>query len=474
MKKKILIIGAGPAGMACAMELFRKGISFTLVDKDKQVGGLSKTYKFGKFRTDNGPHRFFSKNKYLYGFIEDILQEDWIVVNRSTRQFIDGKYYDYPINAIQAFKNIGIKKALIMFLDYVSAAIQYRVFGKKIRSFEDYIVANFGRTLGEFNMLNYTEKIWGMSCKLLHPEWARQRIKGLSFRSALIGAVRNSLSLKNLNTPKTMIDQFYYPSHGTGQIYEKIKEKIEKKNEVLLNDYPIHISHTKKRISTVLLNSGKEIPVHRLVSSIPIGLFINLLDPPAPEKIIAAANKLKFRSQVYLFVTINKKRLTKDQWIYFPSLGFPIGRISEMKNFSDKMAPPDKTSLFVEFFCWEGDDIWKMSKGRLFEITIKNLEKIGLLKRSNVINYYYFKKEYVYPVYDLQYKKNLKVIQNYLDEFSNLIYIGRPGRFKYTNQDHSLEMGILAARSIITKKRLNVENVGAEKEYFEKGYAPKN
>lgn len=474
MKKhlgKIVILGAGPAGMASAMELHKNGKKFTLVEKDKQVGGLAKTYKFGQFRTDNGPHRFFSKNKFLYDFIENLLGENWIVVKRSTRQYIDGKYYDYPINAIQAFKNIGILRSAKMFVDYLLAFIEYGLGGKKIKNFEDYIVANFGRSLGNFNMLNYSEKLWGMSCRKLDADWAKQRIKGLNFREALINSVKNSLSLgASGSTPKTLVDEFYYPSLGTGFIYEKIKNKIVKQNEILLETYPIKINHSEKRIVSLILNNKRTLLVENLVTSIPIDVFVSLLFPEVPKKILFAVKKLKYRSQVYIFLTINKTSVSNDQWIYFPNKEIPLFRITEMKNFSKKMVPKGKTSLFVEYFCWKGDDLWDMEKEKVYEMTTTWLEKLKLVKKTQIINYYYMRKENTYPVYDLAYKRNLKIVKKYLDNFKNLIYIGRPGRFKYTNQDHSLEMGFLAARSLIENRKINVENVGGEKEYFEKGY----
>jgi protoporphyrinogen oxidase len=173
---------------------------------------------------------------------------------------------------------------------------------------------------------------------------------------------------------------------------------------------------------------------------------------------------------VYLFITINKPSVMKDQWIYFPNPEIPFARISEMKNFSKKMSPLDKTSLFIEFFCWEGDEVWNKSKEELFELTISHLEKLDFLKRDEVIDIYHIKQKNSYPVYDLTYKEHLEIVKNYLNSFVNLIYIGRPGRFRYTNQDHSLEMGILAARSVIEGKSYDIENIGKEKEYFEKGY----
>jgi UDP-galactopyranose mutase len=106
-----LIIGAGPAGLAAALELSKRGKQFVVLEKEASVGGLSRTYTFRErdleFHTDNGPHRFFSKNPYLYEVIGALLKDDWIQVRRQTRQYIDGKFYDYPINFKQAFRNIG-------------------------------------------------------------------------------------------------------------------------------------------------------------------------------------------------------------------------------------------------------------------------------------------------------------------------------------------------------------------------------
>ena len=203
MAAQILIIGAGPAGLACAMELSRAHRSAIVIEKDPQVGGLAKTLTFREgddvFRTDIGPHRFFSKNEYLYDFIDDLIHEEWKLVARHTRQFIDGKFYDYPINVLQVVKNIGPRKSAAIALDYAAAAIRYQLLGREIVTFEDYLVAHFGRTLAAFSMINYTEKVWGIPAGAIHPEWARQRIRDLNLlsvlkRAALLDCANSSLT----------------------------------------------------------------------------------------------------------------------------------------------------------------------------------------------------------------------------------------------------------------------------------------
>jgi len=473
MDGEILIIGAGPAGLACAMELARAGRRADIVERDDAIGGLAKTLTFEDggevWRTDIGPHRFFSKNEYLYAFIEDLLHERWRTVRRVTRQYIDGKFYDYPVNAFQVFRNIGPFKAARMAIDYLLASLQFGVFGKRVVNFEDYVVSNFGRTLAEFSMINYTEKIWGIPASTIHPDWARQRISGLN----LLSVLKNALFLAKRGTPKSLVDEFYYPQFGTGLIYERIAERLQEVgSSVHVRSQPERIRHDGSRITEVDLSLDGETRTVRpscVVESVPITHFLRLLDPPPPAEVLQAVDALRWRSQVYLFLTLDKPRVTEDNWIYFPNKEIPFGRVSEMKNFSGDMAPADKTSLFIEFFAFETDDVWSMTTDELVDLVMPYFEDFGFFRREELIRARSGKRRYVYPVYDMEYPRNLDTIKAYLDRLENLYYIGRPGRFKYTNQDHSLEMGIVASQSILDGERHDLDSIGAEKEYFEKG-----
>ena len=470
MNKEVLILGAGPAGMAAAFELHKAGKPFIIIEKNKNVGGLARTLQYGEFRTDTGPHRFFSQNQYLYDFIEDLLGERWIKVDRLTRFYINGKFFLYPIELKNALLNVGLYKAFRILFDYLFERIRRIFVHRNFISFEEQIVSNFGRALAELNMLNYTEKVWGLPCSKISPDWAKQRIKGLSLKEVIKKAV-----IKSKSGPKTLVDQFYYPDTGAGLIYEKIKEKIlsENSGDILLKTYPVKIIHNDNKITKVVVNTNNKnrtIKSKFIISSIPITEFVNLLEPKAPNEVLQAIKNLKFRSHVSLFITLNKPFVFSDQWIYFPDKKIPFGRIMEPKNFSKKMSPPDKTSLLIEFFCWKNDNIWNANKKQLFELSIKWLERVGLIKREEVINCFVHKEKYAYPVYDLNYKKHLRKVKDYLKQFNNLQLIGRAGSFRYNNQDHALEMGILAARSIIEEKQYNIEDVGAEQKYFERGY----
>ena len=455
------------------MELSRKGKTCSVIERDHQVGGLAQTLKIQEgndvFLTDIGPHRFFSKNQYLYDFIEDLLQEEWRCVPRLTRQFVDGKYYNYPVNFSQVVRNLGLLRSAKIGIDYFLARLRYDVFKKPLLTFEDYVVANFGRALAEFSMINYSEKIWGIPCADIHPDWAKQRISGLNLWSVL----KNAIGLGGKKGPKSLVDEFYYPQFGTGRIYEEIaKHLVASGTQITTNSEPTAVRHDGKRVLEVDIKTANGIetikPQH-LVESVPLTAFLELLDPQPPAEVMQAANNLRWRNQVYLFLTLNKEQVTKDNWIYFPQKDIPFGRTSEMKNFSKDMCPEGTTSFFIEFFAFEGDEIWTMPKEQLLELVMPYFEKWGFFTRDEIRQSYLMKRSHVYPVYDTSYKANVEKIRDYLDSIENLIYIGRPGRFRYTNQDHSLEMGIIASRMILEGRRYDMDTVGAENEYFEKG-----
>jgi protoporphyrinogen oxidase len=221
MNEEVLILGAGPAGMAAAFELYRAGKSFLVIEKNERVGGLARTFQYGEFRTDTGPHRFFSQNQYLYDFIEDLLGESWIKVDRLTRFYINDKFFLYPVQLKNALLNVGFSGAFRILFDYLSQRVKKIFVNKDLVSFEEQVVSDFGRALAELNMLNYTEKIWGLPCSEISPDWSKQRIKGLSLKEVIKKAI-----IKSKAGPKTLVDQFYYPDLGTGLIYERIKERI--------------------------------------------------------------------------------------------------------------------------------------------------------------------------------------------------------------------------------------------------------
>jgi protoporphyrinogen oxidase len=466
----VFIFGAGPAGLAAAFELTRQGRRCALVEKNGVVGGLSRTLNFDGFLTDIGGHRFFSQNKSLYGFIESLLGDRWIQVERLSRFYINGRFYLYPINLKETLLRMGPAVSCRIGRDFLFEKAKKSLFKRAVVSFEDKVVSDFGRTLAEIVMLGYTEKIWGLPCSGISPDWITQRIKNLSVREIIKNAV-----FSPKDRPKTLVDRFFYPDQGIGRIFEAMQARVEgvKGNKIYLNSYPLKVFHRDSVVREILTangNSRYSFEPGQLISSIPVTELVELLDPQPPEDILKAARSLKFRSHISLFITLDKPRASKNQWIYFPDREVPFGRIMEPKNWSAAMAPPDKTALLIEFFCWYGDEIWNSSPEDLLARALPFLEKSGLAEKNEVRGHYVHREKYAYPVYDLDYKRRANAVRNYFSRFKNLRLIGRSGRFRYNNIDHAMETGILAVRSILENKYYDLDEAGSEQAYFERGF----
>jgi protoporphyrinogen oxidase len=467
----VLVLGAGPAGLSAAMELASSGRPTLCMERESQVGGLAKTYRYGEFRTDMGPHRFFSQNRELYRMIGGLLGERWIQVDRLTRFYIGGKFFKYPVQMADAIKNTGPLRALKMARDYLWETAKRTLPHRPPESVEEELVSNFGRTLAELNMLNYTQKVWGLHPSQISPDWTKQRIKGLSLKEIATTMVKTSN-----DGPKTLVSHFYYPDAGAGLLYETMRDRIDShpQSRVLLNAQPKRILHDDERILEVETDAEGSTSVYApdsVISSIPVTKLLKILHPPPPPNVMDGARRLRFRSHVSLFITLRRESVFPDQWIYFPETEIPFGRIMEPKNFSRLLSPPHMTSLLIEFFCWEGDDIWNSDREDLLRQTVTWLDDHGFIKEHEVQDSYIHRERYAYPVYDLGYKAPRETVLGYFNSFNNLQLIGRSGIFQYNNQDHAIEMGMLAARNLLGGGRLHdIEKVGTEQGYLERGY----
>lgn len=471
-KEKVVVMGAGPAGLAAGYFLSQNGIKVKIFEKQSHVGGISKTIVKNGFRFDLGGHRWFTKNEQLNNLIKDLLSKELIEVKRTSRIFFDGKYFDYPIKIPNVIKGLGFWKSLKVIFSYFATRIKYRLFPRPLKTFEDWIVAHFGRVLFNYFFKTYTEKLWGIPTHQIGAEWAAQRIKGMS----LIAAVKNAI-IPSKNKPKTLIDKFLYPKLGIGRISERLAEEISKFSDIALQTTVREIEHKKGEIVSVVVDEKKSPPFQKreifadsFISSIPITEFVQILNPQPPTQVLKAAQKLTWRNLITVHLMLNRSQVTSDTWVYIHEWRAGLGRLHEPKNWSKNMVPgQDKTSLVCEFWAKQGDKIWQKKDDELIEWAIKDVSEImHFIKKEDVIDVFVVRTPKAYPIYKIGYKKPLEIVKNYLKKFKNLQLIGRYGTYKYNNMDHSILSGIWAAKNIIAGKKLyDLEQINVEEEYHE-------
>jgi protoporphyrinogen oxidase len=459
------ILGAGPAGLTAAHVLARRNHPGAVFEADGTVGGIAKTIEFNGYRFDLGGHRFFTKIEPIQRLWEETLRDDFLTRPRLSRIYYKGKYFSYPITAKDVVGRLGLFESTLCALSYLWASRHRKA---EAETFEEWVTSRFGRRLYDAFFRSYTEKLWGIPGSEIRALWAAQRIKNFS----LAKAVLNILGLRREHVT-TLIEEFRYPRLGPGQMWERFAKTSEEDGvPVHLNQRCIALKHSEGRVESVVMQSNGDTTEHvvdSVVSSIPLSELILNLDPPAPEEVRAAARRLRYRDLILVALMTEEAHPFPDNWIYLHDPGTRAGRVQNYGAWSESMVRPGTTCLGVEYFCFEGDEIWEMPGDEMAALAKNELARIGLIDPDQVVDGVKVLVPKAYPMYDSAYEEALQVIQPYLATFENLQTCGRNGLHRYNNQDHSMWTALLATLNAIDGREYDVWSVNAEAEYLEEG-----
>ncbi|MFN2546819.1 MAG: NAD(P)/FAD-dependent oxidoreductase [Myxococcales bacterium] len=469
---KVAIIGAGPAGLTAAYLLSKEKVPVTVIEADPRlVGGIARTASYKGYNFDIGGHRFFSKSKEVEDLWTELLPNDMLDRPRLSRIFYRGKFFSYPLKAVEALLKLGFIESVLCVLSYLEA----RLFPvKNPKNVEEWVTNQFGKRLYGIFFKTYTEKGWGMSCREISADWAAQRIKGLSLVTAVVNAVLPKRKPKDKSQViKTLIDSFRYPRKGPGMMWETCAARVRELGGIVrMGERVTGLSYDPStKLWTVRHGSGTTVAEH-VISSAPIRELARGIQPPLPQAALDAANRLKYRDFLTVVLILKDKQLFDDNWIYIHEPDVLVGRIQNFKSWSPEMVPdPAMACLGLEYFCFEGDGTWTMNDEDLIALGKKELAKIGLATAEDVVDGCVVRQHKAYPVYDDGYAQNVEIVRRELAaRYPNLHLVGRNGMHKYNNQDHAMMTAMLCAKNIVAGKPLyDLWQVNQDAEYHEAG-----
>lgn len=518
MKKTAIIIGAGPAGLTAAYELVtRTDIKPIILELSDKIGGISRTENYKGNRIDIGGHRFFSKSNIVMKWWQNILpiqgapakdeldskdlyfkkklnqklskggpdpeKTDNVLLIRSrlSRIFFLRKFFDYPISINwKTLSALGLVKIIKIGWTYILV----RLFPiKEVNSLEDFFINRFGKELYETFFKDYTEKVWGTSCSNISASWGAQRIKKLSIsrtiRHAIISIFITSKSVNQKKTDTSLIDQFMYPKLGPGLMWETVATLIiEKGGELVFNAHVVKLDFCNNKISQVIYENLKNKQIINgdyFISTMPVKHLIKGLGEKVPFKVKMISEGLQYRDFITVGLLLKKLKIEKsnqkvyDNWIYIQEKEVNIGRLQIFNNWSPYMvADASKIWIGLEYFCNEGDSLWKMEDEQFIKFAIKELQIIDIIDTTDVVDATIIKVPKAYPAYFGTYNQ-FQEIRNFTDTLENLFLIGRNGMHKYNNQDHSMLTAITAVNNIISEitDKANIWNINLEEDYHE-------
>jgi protoporphyrinogen oxidase len=459
---RVVILGAGPAGLTAAYELSNLGIPCVVLERDGVVGGLARTVEHNGFRFDIGGHRFYTKLSLVQRIWSEVLGEDLLTRTRMSRIYYHSKFFRYPLEPLDALRGLGVLESARCGLSFVKSRIAPKF---PEDDFAAWVSNRFGHRLFDIFFRSYTEKVWGMDCREIAAEWAAQRIQGLSVWSLL----RDALLPGTGSEPKTLIKTFQYPRLGPGMLWSRMREIVEQRGvEVVLNAGVERVRWQGSRVVSVEAG-GRDYEGAHFISSIPIRELIKQLDPIAPEGLRGAAEKFKYRDFLTVALMARARNLFPDNWIYLHDPNVLAGRVQNYKNWSPDMTPSaEMTCLGVEYFCNESDALWKCPDAELIALAKREMVQLGLVQKQDVVDGAVARMAKAYPVYDRDYRHALSVVRDFLSAVPNLQLVGRNGMHRYNNQDHSMLTGILAARNV-SGSHFDLWNLNVDSDYLEAG-----
>ncbi|QES89280.1 NAD(P)/FAD-dependent oxidoreductase [Rhizosphaericola mali] len=491
--KKALILGGGPAGLTAASELSKSSnIQPIIIEKSNEWGGLSRTINYKGNRIDIGGHRFFSKSDRVMDwwkaqmipssdatFIEDT-DDVLMICHRLSRIYFKKRFFDYPITVSKkTIFNLGYGNSILIGFSYLKSVL-FPI--KKERNLEDFFINRFGQRLYRTFFKSYTEKVWGVSCQDINADWGVQRIKELSISKTIAHFFKKNrqnlgsdISQKDVET--SLIEYFYYPKYGPGQMWELVAQQLDERNVLLQrNTEIVKMNVNGNKIKSVIIRKDNRealITADYFISTIPVTHLIKSLGNQVPDHIKNIAASLKFRDFITIGVLLDKSSLQslKDNWIYIQEPYVKVGRIQIFNNWSPYMVKDPENTLWVglEYFCNEGDELWNMSEDALKKLACEELLALAFINSpSNVLDSVVIKVPKAYPAYFGSYNQ-FSEIRAYLDQFENLFMIGRNGMHRYNNQDHSMLAAFEAVSKIIKqdKDKRSIWEVNTESVYNE-------
>jgi protoporphyrinogen oxidase len=463
----VVVIGAGPAGLTAAYQLVKLGDPVVVAEADSVVGGISRTVERDGWRFDIGGHRFFTKVGPVEDLWHEILpDEEFLLRPRMSRIFYEGKYYDYPLKAFNALANLGLIESFLCGCSYLSARVRPP---KDQGNYEGWLVARFGWRLYRTFFETYTEKVWGVPVSEMPADWAAQRVKNLDLGKAVL----NALTPKRRQTEiTTLIEEFQYPKYGPGMMWERCRDLVEKAGgQVLMEAEVARIHVVDGRAVGVTLRgrdrSERFQPASHVISTMPMRELVAAMDPAPPEEVRAAGRDLHYRDFLTVALVVPEAKGFPDNWIYIHATDVRVGRIQNFGVWSPYMVKEGRTCLGLEYFVFEGDDLWMKSDEALVTMATEELGRLGLVAAEDVEAGYVVRVPKAYPYYDFAYRDKVALIATWLESSApNVHPVGRNGMHKYNNQDHSMYTAMLTVENIHGADH-DIWAVNVEEEYHE-------
>jgi protoporphyrinogen oxidase len=450
-KQRVVILGAGPAGITAAWRLTELGYPVTVLERDDAVGGMARTINVGKYAVDFGPHTFHiretDESRRVLASIKRFFGDDPLILTRGTRVLLRGKEYVYPLEMLQVMTGVSPFLSARIIFDYLIATVTSTFApAKKEDSFEEWGIRNLGRTLYDLCFGIYSARVWGLPTSQISSKQA-QRVAKLNLKNIILRTLGINAD------PATYFTKYMYPRKGISLLYEGMAAEVRAAgNAIKLQAPAIRLEREGDRVARVVYREDgqdKTIDCDILLSTLPLPALVSMTSPELPAPVISHAGKLRYRSLKLIYIALKRAKMTDYHWVYLLDEQFRVNRLSEQKNVSPEMVPPDSTVLCIELSLWKDEPLWQATDEEIYQLALRDLMKMGYgVTAEEVLDYHVTDIPTAYPVYELNFEEHLIPVLDGVHEVSNLLTLGRHGLFLNNSMDDNVLLGMQIAEHI--------------------------
>jgi len=421
-RASVAVLGAGLAGLSASIHLSQANVAHRLFEREDKPGGHATTTLEQGFRFDRTGHLLHLRDPAMQELATDVLPAaQYRKIQRKSAIFSHGVYTRYPFQA----NTFGLPPDVAY--ECLAGFIQAHFAKHETapQNFEQFCLQHFGPGIAKHFMLPYNARLWGVHPREITPEWCQRFVPLPNLDDVVRGAVGANPPELGYNT------QFWYPELGIGSFADALAART-----------PVELSRRVERIDStrrVLVVGDEEVPFGVLVSSMPLPALLRLMSN-LPQAVQDAAARLRSTHLHYFDIGLRVPNPNPYHWVYVPEDKYPFYRVGCYTHFSEKLAPPGKSSLYVELV-----DRRAPNPERALKDVVAGLRELGLVRSGHEVELWRLRTiDYAYVIYDHHYRAALDVIEPYLAS-QRIISTGRYGAWNYSSMEDALLMGKRAA-----------------------------
>ncbi|MDD4601874.1 MAG: FAD-dependent oxidoreductase [Negativicutes bacterium] len=447
--QKIVVLGAGSAGLAAAWELVDRGQNQVLVlERASVVGGLLASVEKNGNQFEYGTHVFHTNIDSLRDRVKSLMGERLFEFDRMSKLHIKfrDKYFRYPLNGMDIVLSLPLHLSLHCVLSMLYSNIAWKIQGREPANAAEVLRQRFGDKLYEIFFKDYTHKFWGMPCEELDKLFSLERIP----RSDIFKIVHDifeKLGLSNLNIGHPLaeraIGKLYYAANGIHELTDTMAAHIENnggKIETNTRLSRICLENNTTRIEYFIDGKQESVEADYIVSTIPIRHLIPLFNKPPDREVMEASDRLQFLPLTVCGLLVKRKPIREAFCTYFRELIF--NRLSEPTNQGLRTVPEGRSILLAEITDYSLQQYNVKTEDEIYHAVVKDLVRENLIREDEIEDSCVFRYEEAYPIYHLGFQQDIAIIKDYLRSLGNVFTTGRQGNFCYVNTHIAMQMGI--------------------------------